>query len=448
MKIVYGSSVIVYLLIFFSVLCVGVDFIWSQSIISFDPWVEYFSGESGGRFDENFFKYHLGRLVRGEDKKRFEEVGFACHRDYFSILCVTDRPVMIDTRKKNMTVYVSSDEFSDGEIVFRPYARRYDEPTSVTPVRIVRRGRDGNPPECQFNHSVPAVVFSAGGMGNIFHEVNEMVIPLFITAKQFQSQVQFVVGDQNRKFMFKFGKVLGGLSDYEAIDPSEKQGILCFPSAVVGLKYHGNLALNSSDIPGGYSMTDFRRFLRRAYDLKFDHVSQIRKPRLALLSRTTTRRILNEEEVISEIRQVGFEPVVIRRSKNVSDVNDFSKLINSCKVLVGVHGAGLTNEIFLPDGAAMIQLELLGMEWGSNAYYGDTARAMHVIYLKYKIQREESSLLKLYGRDHPAMVHPDSVYELGGYPAARAIFLDQQNVRVNLTRFRATLVEALSIVSN
>lgn len=148
------------------------------------------------------------------------------------------------------------------------------------------------------------------------------------------------------------------------------------------------------------------------------------------------------------MKEVGFDVIVVRRSKLASNLNKFSQLINSCSVLLGAHGAGLTNEIFLATGGVMIQVELLGTGWASNTYYGDTARAMGVHYLRYKIEAEESSLTKLYGRNSSVVADPESVYRDHGLIAARTVFLDQQNVRLDLPRFRGTLVEALSIVTD
>ncbi|CAI9756857.1 unnamed protein product [Fraxinus pennsylvanica] len=243
-------------------------------------------------------------------------------------------------------------------------------------------------------------------------------------------------------------KVMSHLSDYEVMNPAANGSVHCFPGSVVGLKYHDNLALNSSDIPGGHSMREFRHFLREAYGLRFRHVSQIKKPRLMLLSRRNTRRFLNEDEMVTMMGELGFQVIVVARSKLVSNLNKFSQLINSCSVMVGAHGAGLTNELFLPSGAVMVQVEILGTEWPSNTYYGNTARPMGVHYLRYKIEPEESTLLKLYGRNHSVIADPGSLFRNGGYRAARTVFLDQQNVRINLARFRNTLVEALSLVTD
>lgn len=428
--------------------------------------------------DHEFFISHLSRLVRGmyvfknlyksllfiiffflkkkllcfsgtgEDRRELDETGFACNKAFHSIHCVSTKPVRIDTRGGNVTVYVPSDAEWQRETSFRPYARQEDNLSRISPVKVIQHSNATSLPPCRQLHGLPAVVFSSGSMGNVFHEMNEIIIPLYITTKQFQSRVVFLLEDYNPSFVSKYGAVLSHLSDSPAIDPAANATVHCFPAAVVGLKYHDNLALNASDIPGGYGMPEFRHFLRQAFGLRYVHVSEIAKPRLMLLSRTGTRRFLNEEDMILLMKEVGFQVVIVRRSKLASNLNRFSRLINSCGVLLGAHGAGLTNEMFLPTGGVMIQVELLGTEWASNTYYGDTARAMGVKYLKYSIDGDESSLSKLYGRNSSVVTDPGSVYRERGYIAARTVFLDQQNVRINLERFRLTLVEALSIVTD
>ncbi|GFP79101.1 protein o-linked-mannose beta-1 4-n-acetylglucosaminyltransferase 2 [Phtheirospermum japonicum] len=455
-RLIFGATPIT-LLLALPFLCVGVDFFWGSKI-PFDRWGQYFSSSetsfsTGNKAMINktleeleFMKLHLARLVRGDDRITLDATGFACDKSVHSVVCVSNKHVTIDTR--NMTVYIPSDQPWHRETIIRPYAKQEDQLEQISPVHILRYTNTTRPPSCRHRHNIPAVIFSSGSTGNVFHEMNEIIIPLFITTKHFQSRVLFILEDYKPSFVSKYGKVLSRLSAYQVIDPSANRTVHCFPSSVVGLKYHDNLALNSTEIPGGYTMPDFKHFLRQAYGLRFAHVSQIPRPRLMLLSRTNTRRFLNEDEMIPVMEGLGFQVIVVRRSRVISDLNKFSRVINSCSVLVGAHGAGLTNEVFLPWGAVMVQVELLGTEWASDTYYGDTARAMGVRYLRYKIEVEESSLSKAYGRNHTVVTDPGSVYRERGYRGARTVFLDQQNVRVNLDRFRETLVEALSIVTD
>ncbi|XP_073042193.1 xylan glycosyltransferase MUCI21-like [Primulina eburnea] len=452
-RMIFGATPIIFLLAL-PLICVGIDFFWGNNI-PFDRWMRYFSGVEQSSVsnkivnetaeDQEFTRFHLSRLVRGEDRRNLESTGFACDRTYHSVVCVVNQPVKIDTR--NMTVYTQSATNRIQETVIHPHARQESIPPGITPVHVLQIG-NSTPPVCEFVHDSPAVIFSSGGIGNVFHEMNEIIIPLFITAKQFESRVVLVLEDYNPKFMSKYGKVLSGLTRYQVLNPAINGSLHCFPGSVIGLRYHDNLALNSSEIPGGYSMTSFRDFLRKSYSLKFSHVDQIPKPRLMLLSRTNTRRFLNEGEMIQLIKELGFELILVKRSKTVSNMNQFVQTINSCSVLVGAHGAGLTNEIFLPTGAVMIQVELLGTEWASNTYYGDTARAMGVHYLRYKIEPEESSLARVYSRDDEVFTDQASLFRKGGYRAARSVYLDMQNVRLDLARFKQTLVEAFSLVTD
>ncbi|CAK9157504.1 unnamed protein product [Ilex paraguariensis] len=403
------------------------------------------SRKFGKGVEENkSLKSLLRRLVRGEDLTKLEATGFACDSAIHSVVCIANQPVRIDTH--TMTVHAPSDQpMVPGRSVVRPYARQDDDNLlkTITPVNILH----GNitPPACHYTHNVPAVIFSSSGFtGNLFHEFNEIIIPLFITTRHFKSNVLFILIDYRPWFVSKYHRIFSRLSQYEVMNPAANISVHCFPGAVVGLKYHDNLAINSSEIPGGYSMPDFKEFLRKSYNLKIKKVSEIERPVLVLISRRKTRMFLNEDEMIGMMKELGFQVVVTTRPNRMSNLNRFSKVVNSGSVLVGAHGAGLANELFLSAGAVMVQLMPLGLDWPANAFYGNPAREMGVHYLEYKIEPEESSLLKLYGRDHPVIVDPDSIFAKG-YQAGRAVYLDQQNMKINLVRFRETLVEALRL---
>lgn len=288
------------------------------------------------------------------------------------------------------------------------------------------------------------MILSSGISGNLFHEFNDIIIPLFITTRHFRSRVLLVLEDHSPALVNKYNKIISRLSDYEVMNPAANRSTHCFPGLILGLKYHDNLALNPGDIPGGYSMRDFRVFLQETYELKFRHVSQIKEPRLILISREKTRTFLNEYKLVAMMKGMGFR-VIIARTEEASNLNKFANIVNSCSVLVGIHGAGLTNELFLPEGGVMVQVEPLGLEWASDKYYGSPAQAMGVHYLRYKIEPEESSLVEMYGHNHSVITDPESIYAKG-YRAVRALYLKQQNVRVNIVRFRKTILQALQLV--
>lgn len=212
------------------------------------------------------------------------------------------------------------------------------------------------PPACEYNHTVPAVIFTSGIVGNLFHEFNDIIIPFFITSRHFQSRVLLILDDYNPRFV---SKILSRLSSHEIVNPAANASIHCLPGVVLGLKFHDNLGTET-------------------YGLKFAHVSQIRQvPTLVLISRERSRNFLNEEEIVGMVRELGFR-VVVARTKEAVDLDKFGNVINSCAVLVGVHGAGLTNELFLQAGAVTVQVEPLGLEWAAEHYFGEPANRIRV----------------------------------------------------------------------
>ncbi|PSR85314.1 Protein O-linked-mannose beta-1,4-N-acetylglucosaminyltransferase [Actinidia chinensis var. chinensis] len=420
---------------------------------NFDLWKQQHSNGSvnhntkkfgQGMEDQELLNFLLRRLVRGEDRIRLEATGLACHSDLHTGVCVSNRPVRIDTR--TLKIYASFNRDMPQAIrIIQPYARKGDATAMsfVSPVQIL----EGNfsPPACEYAHNVPAVVFSSGGFtGNLFHEFNEVIIPLFLTSRRFQSRLQFIVTDFQLGFVRKYSRILSHLSRFGTVNPALNGSVHCFPGAVVGLHYHGNLALNATGIPGGYSMRDFKKFLKESYNLKKVKLSEKERPVLILVSRPMTRTFLNEREMVKMMEELGFE-VVVATPHKLSDLEKFSVLLSSCSVMVGAHGAGLTNALFLPTRAVLVQVVPLGLDWVSTNYFGGPAAEMGLNYLEYKIKPEESSLLSVYGRDHPVITSPASVF-LKGYKAARAVYIDRQNMSVDIVRFRVTLVKALGLL--
>ncbi|GMJ10351.1 hypothetical protein HRI_004704500 [Hibiscus trionum] len=389
-------------------------------------------------------EFLLRRLVRGDDRVRFESDGFSCHTDVHSEVFIANKPVRIFNR--GLTVYVPYDHQPQVKRIFKPYARKEDETAMelVSPVQILHGNSTINPPPaCNFTYNVTAVVFSSKGFtGNVFHEFNEIIIPLFITTHHFRSRLKFVITDFKLPWVRKYNRVLSHLSGYDVINP-DNGSVHCFPGAVIGLKYHNNLALNYSDIPGGYSMFDFKHFLKESYNLKINHVSEIQKPVLLLISRRNSRRFLNEDEMVEMMEGLGFR-VTRAEPERLSNLDEFAEMVNSCSVMVGAHGAGLTNEIFLPTGAVMVQVVPLTLEWAATNYFGEPAKAMGLRYLEYTIEPEESSLFDAYGKDHPVIADPESVISKGYY-AHRAVYVDGQDLKINLERFKKTLIEAKQI---
>ncbi|KAF8100219.1 hypothetical protein N665_0229s0047 [Sinapis alba] len=336
----------------------------------------------------------------------------------------------------------------------KPYARKGDV-AAMDRVRewTVKLGQNANLSRCVRNHSVPAIIFSLGGYSmNNFHDFTDIVIPLYTTARRFNGEVQFLVTNKNQPWINKFKEILKNLSNYELIYNDEEDETHCFYNVVVGLnrhrEYYKELTIDPSD--SEYSMSGFRKFLRDAYSLRNAAVrlvtkrkSQRRRPRMLILARGRSRAFTNTGEIARAARLIGFKVVVAEAN---ADVSSFAQTVNSCDVMLGVHGAGLTNMVFLPENAVVIQiLPIGGFEWLAKTDFEEPSKGMNLRYLEYKIAAEESTLLRRYGRDHEIVRDPSAVAKRG-WEMFQSVYLVQQNVSVDINRFRPVLVKAFELV--
>ncbi|XP_047095500.1 alpha-1,3-arabinosyltransferase XAT3-like isoform X2 [Lolium rigidum] len=302
--------------------------------------------------------------------------------------------------------------------------------------------------ECTKYHEVPAVIFSLTGYtGNLFHDFTDVMVPLFTTASEFNGEVQFLITDMALWWTIKYHTVLEKLSKYPIIDFSKDDQVHCFKHAIVGLHSYMEFTIDATKSPHGVTMVDFNRFMRGAYSLGKDTAVMLGenprvKPRLLIIKRHRTRMFLNLDEIIAMAEGLGFE-VVIDEANVSSDISGFAKLVNSVDVMMGVHGAGLTNCVFLPQNATLIQIVPWGgLDWISRIDFGDPAEMMGLRYKQYAIGVDESSLTDQYPRDHEIFKNPISFHKRG-FEFIRHTFMDKQNVKLDCKRFRPILLEAL-----
>ncbi|KAJ4754163.1 hypothetical protein LUZ62_088568 [Rhynchospora pubera] len=336
----------------------------------------------------------------------------------------------------------------------RPYTRKFDAfvMKKIRAVAIRPLDASTEAPKCSQHHNITAVVFSTSGyLGNFFHDFSDVLIPLFITAGQFEGEVQFVIADMQLWWIEKHRRVLNQLSNYAIIDFNKENKVHCYPHVIVGLYSHDELTIDPSRTPNNYSMADFARLMRKAYSLERDFAVNLaegskRKPRLLIIARNHTRKIINVGEVVEAGEELGFE-VVVRESSFHTSVGEFSRMVNSFDVMMGVHGAGLTNEVFLPTNAVLIQIVPFGnLEALSVLDFGKAAANMMLKYLQYSISEEESTLIDIYPRDHAVFRDPLSIHRQG-WATMGKIYLRQQSVKLNVTRFKPFLTRALELLT-
>ncbi|CAN4086637.1 unnamed protein product [Withania somnifera] len=317
-------------------------------------------------------------------------------------------------------------------------------------VKLVQDGK--KIPKCSVYHGYPAVLFSLGGYsGNHFHDFSDLLVPIFSNSRDFKSEVQFLATDYKSWWIGKYRTLLNNMSKNKILDIDNENEVYCFPSVTAGLKSHKEFSIDSLKFPNGVSMRDFRLFLRSSLSLNRIEAIKMKggivtKPRLLIISRKKSRILLNEDDVRQMAEDLGYE-VVLAEATLSTNLSGFAQIVNSCDVIMGVHGAGLTNMVFLPDNAVLIQLVPLGaMDHLAKRDFGDPAGEMNIKYLDYKIGVNESSLVEQYPLDHEVFKDPLSFHRKGWH-ALRSIYLDKQNVKVDVNRFRSTLLEAKNLLA-
>ncbi|XP_039789324.1 alpha-1,3-arabinosyltransferase XAT2-like isoform X3 [Panicum virgatum] len=286
-----------------------------------------------------------------------------------------------------------------------------------------------------------------GYTGNLFHDFTDVLVPLFTTASEFNGEVQFLITDMAIWWTRKYAVVFEKLTKYPLIDFNKDNEVHCFKHTIVGLHAYMEFTIDPLKAPHNYSMVDFNKFMRRTYSLPRDEVTALgevprTKPKLLIISRQRTRMFLNLKEIVAMAEEIGYEVVVEEANVN-SNVAHFAKVVNSVDVMMGVHGAGLTNCVFLPHSAILIQI----VPWGAldgicRVDFGYPAEQMGLRYKHYSISVHESSLMDQYPLDHEIFRNPLAFHK-NGFEFVRRTFMDTQNVRLDCKRFRPILLDAL-----
>lgn len=343
----------------------------------------------------------------------------------------------------------------------RDQSRKYLEFVNKVTVKSLNASQAA--PECTSRHDVPALVFAMNGLtSNPWHDFSDVLIPLFITTRALEGEVQFLVSDLQPWFVDKYRLILKNLSRYDIVDFNQDAGVRCYPHLTVGLRSHRDLGIDPARAPRNYSMLDFRLYIREIYslppagvDIPYKEANraasgattaeQHRKPRMMLINRGRTRKFVNFPEIVPAVENAGFEVIPIEPRRDLS-VEEFSRVVDSCDVLMGAHGAGLTNFFFLRTNAVMLQVVPWGhMEYPAMGFYGGPAREMRLRDVEYSIEAVESTLYDKYGKDNPVISDPESIHKQGWRSGMR-YYWTEQDISLNVTRFAPTLHQVLQML--
>lgn len=357
--------------------------------------------------------------------------------------------------RSSTVMYVPQPLTSNGEEWNIPAQSRKSLPW-IKKVTVKTLKASQQAPSCTSRHAMPAIVFALGGFtGNVWHDFSDVLVPLFLTARQFDQDVQLLVTDNRPWFIKKYSAILRRLTRHSVIDFDADDEVRCYPHVIVGLRSHRDLGIDPDSTPQkNYTMVDFRLFVREAYGLPTPGVDipyradkdepEKKKPRMMLIDRGKTRRLMNMPDVLLGLGWFGFE-VVRADPRTHSDLEEFARLVDSCDAMMGVHGAGLTNMVFLRSGAALVHVVPYGVEFMADGFYGAPARDMGLRHVRYSVGPDESTLLEKYGRNHAVVRDPEAVRS-GGWEKVGEVYMTEQDVVLNVTRFGPSLLKAIEFI--
>lgn len=422
--------------------------------------------DASDRMEEELIRQEIDQGTSGKNNENSTKIGAQQRKK--TPLCDLSDPrydiceISGDARAigANRTVlYVpAAGELGDGqEWSIRDQSRKHLEYIGNVTVRSLTDA--SRAPACTSRYAVPAVVFAMNGLtSNPWHDFSDVLIPLFLTVRAYDGEVQFLVSDLQPWFADKYRLILRNLSRYDVVDFNRDAGVRCYPRITVGLRSHRDLGIDPARAPRNYTLLEFRLYVREVYSLppagvdipyrvREETTEKQRKPRLMLINRGRTRKFVNFPEIVASARAAGFEVVPVEPRRDLG-VEQFSRVVDSCDVLMGAHGAGLTNFFFLRTGAVMLQVVPWGhMEHSAMRFYGGPAREMRLRDVEYSVAAEESTLYDKYGKDHPVVSDPESIHRQGWQLGMRYYWLEQ-DIRLNVTRFAPTLHQVLRMVRN
>ncbi|GMP86769.1 hypothetical protein CsSME_00039426 [Camellia sinensis var. sinensis] len=351
----------------------------------------------------------------------------------------------VRTNSLSSSIYLYSSTNANGFIDYVPdltYDGEEDDEQELQHENI--NEKIGSHRHCDAWHDVPTVFFSTRGYtDNIYHEFNDGIVPLVV----------FVSLDYHEWWFTKYGDILSIISDYPPIDFSGDNRTHCFPEAMAGLRIHDDLTIDPLLMEGGKTTKDFRDILDHAYwprikgliedeerEAKLNNLSsssssqklleirtELKKPKLVILLRQKSRAIANEDLLVKMAEQIGFE-VEGLRPVCTFELERIYRELNSSDVTIGVHGAALTHFLFMKPGSVLIQVIPLGTEWASETSLGEPSTS-------------SSSLFDEYDENDPVLTNLSNVGKKW-WEFTKKIYLDHQNVRLNLVRFQKWLLRA------
>ncbi|KAM0954146.1 putative protein O-GlcNAc transferase [Dioscorea sansibarensis] len=366
---------------------------------------------------------------------------------YHTNICFMHGDISTYPPSSSITLHsYSNSSLKQNDTKIQPYTRKWETylKDKIDELQLKIVGASDPKLHCDVLHDVPALFFSAGGYtGNVFHDFNNGILPIYITSQHLNGHVIFGVLQYSGWWYTRYHEILSRLSNYPPIIFSKVElKSHCFHEAILGLRFHGTLTIDSTQMDDNKTIGDFHQLLDNAYRhrvKRYVHETTNGKPKLVIISRNGSRAIENVGELVQLCKKIGFHvEVIIPESMELAAIYN---TLHSCNVMVGVHGAGLTHILFMRTGSVLVQIVPLGLDELAKTCFGEPAKKMGIKYEEYKILPKESSLYQRYKASDPILRDPESVISKG-WKVTKGVYLKGQNVSLDLHRIRVPLVRA------
>lgn len=260
---------------------------------------------------------------------------------------------------------------------------------------------DGSTPEtCDVTIDKPAIILKLDSTSNMYHYFCSF-LNLYATIhlnNDFSDDTQLVIWD-NHLPRGKFEQMWSVFSRNELISIKQfenkrvcfKKFVFALPPRIIDGLYYNTPLVSDCFKSGLFDAFNkhvlYKLNVSQAYDLDYLSRTDNKPIRTTIVSRSTShRRILNEIELKSALNNRSKDYIVeIVDYGNMSFLDQLN-ITQNTDILIGLHGAGLTHTLFLPDWAALFEL----YDCQEKCYY-DLARLRGVSYFsitnKEKIER-------------------------------------------------------------
>ena len=169
------------------------------------------------------------------------------------------------------------------------------------------------------------------------------------------------------------------------------------------------------------------------------------QPLVVFISRLNKRLLLNEEELVELAQSLGARVAVVAL-ENLPLCAQV-RLFREAQTLVGMHGSGLINTMFMKPGSSVVQIVPYQLS-GADTFFRGTAEAHGVRYFEVPTSARESTIAHAHFLKEPEKVE-EYLQQGSGCCGTQTYFsfFINQDVVVDLAKARAVLTRALSLES-